>query len=105
MRSRQYPPNAVAMRNWLSLDDDMGDAVLRLLQALRRPVDAVVLGPGILRELLYRVLTGPQGAAVRAAVATREACEESEKPCIGSGNRMPTPSTWPHSRMKRVNSD
>jgi AraC-like DNA-binding protein len=50
------------------LDDRMGDAVLRLLQVLPCPVDARVLGPGILRELLYRVLTGAQGDAVRVAL-------------------------------------
>lgn len=65
---RQYPPDPAGMRSWIPLDDELGDTVLRLLQALRRPIDAMVLGPGILRELLYRVLTGPQGAAVRAAV-------------------------------------
>jgi AraC-like DNA-binding protein len=56
---------------WIPLDDSMGDAVLRLLQALRRPADARVLGPGLVRELLYRVLTGPQGAAVREALGSQ----------------------------------
>lgn len=63
------PPDARGMRAWLPLDDGMGDTVLRLLQTLHCPTDALVLGPGIVRELLYRVLTGPQGVAVRAALS------------------------------------
>ncbi|MNY26622.1 HTH-type transcriptional activator Btr [compost metagenome] len=33
------------------------------------PLDAQVLGPGIVREICYRVLTGEQGGAMRAALA------------------------------------
>ncbi|WP_051933216.1 AraC family transcriptional regulator [Massilia sp. BSC265] len=62
------PPPASSMQAWLPLDDHMADAVLRLLQVLSCAFDARVLGPGIARELLYRVLTGPQGASVRAAL-------------------------------------
>ncbi|WP_338759035.1 helix-turn-helix domain-containing protein [Massilia sp. METH4] len=51
-----------------ALDDETGDALLRLLKALRSPTDTRVLGPGIVRELLYRVLAGPQGWAVHAAL-------------------------------------
>jgi AraC-like DNA-binding protein len=50
------------------LTEEMSDALLRLLTALSSPDDALILGPGIVRELLYRVLTGPQGAAVHAAL-------------------------------------
>lgn len=46
----------------------MADAVLRLLRALRSPVEARILGPGIVRELLYRVLTGPQSGIVGVAL-------------------------------------
>jgi AraC-like DNA-binding protein len=52
----------------MPLDKGMADAVLRLLQALPCPADALVLGPAILRELLYRVLTGAQGGALRSAL-------------------------------------
>ncbi|ATQ76588.1 AraC family transcriptional regulator [Massilia violaceinigra] len=52
-----------------AMDEAMGDAVLRLLEVLLCPVEARVLGPGILREILYRVLTGEQGGSVRAALA------------------------------------
>ena len=42
--------------------------LLRLLQALHDPVEIAVLGDGILRELYYRILVGPQGAAMIAAL-------------------------------------
>jgi AraC-like DNA-binding protein len=50
------------------LDDKLGDAVLRLLQALASPTEARVLGAAILREIYFRVLTGVQGPALRAAL-------------------------------------
>ncbi len=51
------------------LDADLADATLRLLQSLTSPVDARILGPAIVREICYRVLTGEQGGAMRAALA------------------------------------
>ncbi|GGY30503.1 helix-turn-helix transcriptional regulator [Pseudoduganella albidiflava] len=51
------------------LDDAVADPLLRLLQALRSPTDTRVLGPAIVREVLYRVMVGPQGGAVHAALA------------------------------------
>jgi len=53
------------------MDADMGTAVLRLLEALNRPLDAAVLGPGLLREVYFRVLTGVQGSALREALALK----------------------------------
>ncbi|MET7394050.1 AraC family transcriptional regulator [Dactylosporangium sp. NPDC005572] len=41
------------------------DAVIRLLRLIERPRDLTVLAPLIKREILWRVLTGDQGAAVR----------------------------------------
>ncbi len=51
------------------MDDDMRASVLRFLQALSSPLEAAILGPGLVRELYFRVLAGPQGAAMRAALA------------------------------------
>jgi AraC-like DNA-binding protein len=51
------------------LDAPLSSAVLRLLEALAQPCDARILGPSIVREILYRVLTGAQGDAMRAALA------------------------------------
>lgn len=50
------------------LDDQLGDAVLRLLQALASPTEARVLGAATLREIYFRVLIGVQGPALRAAL-------------------------------------
>src|SRR6201996_4045624 len=50
------------------LDQPLSDAVLRLLEARVTPVDARILAPSIVREICYRVLTGVQGDAIRAAL-------------------------------------
>ncbi|AXQ31791.1 AraC family transcriptional regulator [Solimonas sp. K1W22B-7] len=50
------------------LDEAMSGALLRLLEMLRSPAEARLLGPGILREIYYRVLSGEQGPALRAAL-------------------------------------
>ncbi|TWI69584.1 transcriptional regulator, AraC family [Pseudoduganella lurida] len=60
------PPVSIAAT---PLDEPLGDAVLRLLEALTSPLETRLLGPGILREILFRVLTGAQGGALRAALA------------------------------------
>lgn len=52
------------------VDDVLGDAVLRLLEVMAGPaIEARLLGPAIMREIYYRVLTGSQGGALRAALA------------------------------------
>lgn len=51
------------------MEATMYASVLRLLEALNQPLEARVLGPALLRELYFRVLTGEQGAALRAALA------------------------------------
>jgi AraC-like DNA-binding protein len=43
-----------------SMDEAMADAVLRLLKALHSETEAQILGPGLVREILYRVLCGSQ---------------------------------------------
>ena len=53
------------------MDADMRASVLRLLEALNRPLEADILGPGLLRELYFRVLTGVQGSALREALALK----------------------------------
>lgn len=49
----------------------MQATVLRLLEALADPLEAAVLGPSLVRELYFRVLTGAQGGAMREALAMR----------------------------------
>ncbi|GBR25657.1 AraC family transcriptional regulator [Komagataeibacter nataicola] len=46
----------------------IADVLQRLLHALHHPQELAILGPGLLRELHYRVLTGPQGGALMAAL-------------------------------------
>ncbi|MCV3768221.1 AraC family transcriptional regulator [Rhizobium sp. TRM95796] len=50
------------------MDRNIGDVLHRLLTVLGNPVDVAVLGNSILRELHYRVMSGPQGDAVIAAI-------------------------------------
>lgn len=52
------------------LDATLADTTVRLLRALRSPLEARVLGPAIVRELCFRVLMGAQGSAIRAALAS-----------------------------------
>jgi len=44
---------------------DLIDAVIRLLRLVDQPEDAPVLAPLVQREILWRLLRSPQGAAVR----------------------------------------
>ncbi len=53
------------------MDDTMRMSVLRFIEAMSRPLEAAVLGPGLLRELYFRVLTGPQGGSMREALSVR----------------------------------
>lgn len=46
-------------------DEEMTDAFARLLKSLANPVDAQVLAPMVIREIIYRMLRGPYGVAVR----------------------------------------
>jgi AraC-like DNA-binding protein len=42
------------------LDEDMADAINRLLKCLHSETESQVLGPGLVREILYRALCGTQ---------------------------------------------
>jgi AraC-like DNA-binding protein len=53
------------------MDDAMQMSVLRFLEAMHRPLEAAVLGQGLLRELYFRVLTGAQGSSMREALAMK----------------------------------
>jgi AraC-like DNA-binding protein len=48
------------------LDDKLTDVVLRLLDALSSAHEAQILGPALLREIHFRILTGDQGDAIRS---------------------------------------
>jgi AraC-like DNA-binding protein len=48
------------------LTGELIDATIRLLEALSSERDGRILGPMIVREILYRVLSGEQGGALQA---------------------------------------
>ncbi|HEX2769878.1 MAG TPA: AraC family transcriptional regulator [Geobacteraceae bacterium] len=48
------------------MTDEMISAVTRLLECLMSPIDSRILGPNNVREIIYRVLYGEQGGALRA---------------------------------------
>lgn len=51
------------------VDSDMGDALSRLVATFDNEADAKVLGPMIVREIFYRVLSGHQGIVLSAAAS------------------------------------
>jgi AraC-like DNA-binding protein len=53
------------------MNDDLLDAVVRLLRALESPADSRILGPGAVKEILYHILRGEQGSFLRA-IALRD---------------------------------
>jgi len=62
------PPGGGAAPSGLAVSDapdELVDAVVRLLRLLDRPRDRAVLAPMVKREVLWRIVTGGQGAAVR----------------------------------------
>lgn len=51
------------------METSLAVSVLRLLEALARPPEGELLGPAIVREIYYRILSGAQGGSMRAALA------------------------------------
>ena len=51
------------------LPGELVSATVRLLESLSQPIDSRILGPQIVREIIYRVLCGKQGGALRAVAA------------------------------------
>jgi AraC-like DNA-binding protein len=71
MQVERFGPPASAKPRGLSssrMDSRLEDVLLRLLMALDDPAEVAVLGGCILRELHYRIMSGPQGGAVMAAL-------------------------------------
>lgn len=65
----QQPGTAVKAKSLVSsMEPAVEDVVLRLLKTLASPVETAVLGHSLLRELYYRILVGPQGAAMIASL-------------------------------------
>lgn len=51
------------------MDAALRVSVTRFLETMSQPLEAEILGPVLVRELYFRVLTGAQGNAMRAALA------------------------------------
>ncbi|USE78713.1 AraC family transcriptional regulator [Cupriavidus gilardii] len=51
------------------MDSRLCESLVRFLEAMSRPVEARILGPALVREIYFHVLTGEQGASMRAALA------------------------------------
>jgi AraC-like DNA-binding protein len=65
----RVPPSAIPRTiEAVRMDAAIADALLRLLRSMRSTDDARILGPLLVREIVYRVLIGPQGSALRAMV-------------------------------------
>jgi len=54
------------------MDEPLRASLLRFLQAMTEPAEAQVLGPALVREIYYRILTGEQGGTLRAALVDRQ---------------------------------
>ncbi|ORM72775.1 AraC family transcriptional regulator [Pantoea wallisii] len=70
LEQQAVPVEVKAAQSMMSspMDATLRDVVLRLVETLNDPLDAAILGPERVRELYYRVLTGAQGQAMRAAL-------------------------------------
>ncbi|AGA25486.1 AraC family transcriptional regulator [Singulisphaera acidiphila] len=53
------------------MSEELGGAVIRLLECLKTPLDSRILGRQTVREIVYRVLCGEQGNSLRA-LASRD---------------------------------
>jgi AraC-like DNA-binding protein len=67
-RPRPASMEAVSCVQATPLDIAMSDAAVRLLECLRSPIDAQILGPSVVREIVYRALCGPQGHLLMSMV-------------------------------------
>ena len=53
------------------IDGRLGTSVLRFLEAMSRPLEAEILGPALVRELYFHVLTGDQGGSMRSSLTAQ----------------------------------
>ena len=72
------PPIALAQKpeagfSVAAVTPDLMDAWVRMLRLMRRPADIPALAPVYEREILYRVLQGPQGAMLRVEALAQQA--------------------------------
>lgn len=69
----QWPSTSFLLRaiDAAPLTPELMDGALRLGKCLRSPTESRILGPAIVREIIYRVLCGIHGDALRALATSR----------------------------------
>ena len=68
MAEEQQPEVNIQPKNAIyssPMNSDLLDVVQRFLQAIETPITRRVLGPGVVKEILFHVLRGEQGALLR----------------------------------------
>ena len=67
-RDEPLPPVGTTPRgiSTTPMSEELGGAVIRLLECLKSPLDSRMLGRQTVREIVYRELCGEQGGALRA---------------------------------------
>jgi hypothetical protein len=113
VRKLQKPPEEVNGIGPTTLDTELSAATVRLLECLRSPAEAAILGPGRVREIIYRVLRGPRAevllamlgrngelASIHAALhrmhtkyfepVDKEACARHRDECLGISSAFQT---------------
>jgi AraC-like DNA-binding protein len=63
-----FPPVSPTPRgiSTTPMSEELSEAVIRLLECLKSPLDSRLLGRQTVREIVYRVLRGEQGGSLRA---------------------------------------
>jgi len=59
------------------MDDKLSESVLRFLEVMSTPVEARILGPTLVREIYFRIITGAQGGSMRTALNRQGAVRQS----------------------------
>ncbi len=76
MLEMDEPPSQVASTprgiSSTPMSEELGGAIIRLLECLKSPLDSRMLGRQTVREIVYRVLQGEQGGALRALASRDE---------------------------------
>ena len=75
MEMDEPPPPAGSIPRGISstpMSEELGGAVIRLLECMKSPRDSRILGRQTVREIVFRVLQGEQGGALRALASRDE---------------------------------
>jgi hypothetical protein len=70
------------------------DACCRLVDLLNTPQDIPVLSGLTQREIIYRILRGPEGARLRAIATLGDQSHGRRRPSLGSGRTTRSRYAW-----------